>query len=142
MNPGKWIVVSFILFAIFIGTLVTVCVRQDISLVSENYYKEELVYQDQIQRLNNTELLVEKPAIKVVDQMLQIEFNQSDKVENGALNLFCPANEKMDRKFLVEPSGKGVQSVELGLLQKGMYRARLSWTMNGKEFYMEEVINI
>jgi hypothetical protein len=40
MNWGKWIIVSFVLFAGFIGTLVTVCVRQDISLVSKDYYKE------------------------------------------------------------------------------------------------------
>lgn len=141
MNPGKWIVVVFILFAIFIGTLVTVCVRQDISLVSTSYYKEELAYQDQIQRLNNTELLNRKPVIKVAERTLQIEFNQTDRVESGRLDLFCPANEKMDRKFLVE-SSDNVQSFELGVIQKGMYRARLSWKMNGKEFYLEEVINI
>ena len=47
MNFGKWIVVAFVFFSLFIGTLVTVCVRQDISLVSTDYYKEELIYQDQ-----------------------------------------------------------------------------------------------
>ena len=44
MNWGKSIVLSFILFAAFIGTLVTVCIRQDISLVSKDYYEEELQY--------------------------------------------------------------------------------------------------
>jgi hypothetical protein len=41
----------FILFAAFIGTLVTVCLRQDISLVSKDYYKEELQYENQLTRL-------------------------------------------------------------------------------------------
>ena len=53
MNWGKWIIVSFVLFAAFIGILVVICVRQDISLVSKNYYQEELAYQQQIDRMNN-----------------------------------------------------------------------------------------
>ena len=45
MNWGKSIVLAFVLFAVFIGVLVAVCVREDISLVSRNYYNEELDYQ-------------------------------------------------------------------------------------------------
>ena len=51
MNWGKSIVLSFVLFAAFIVTLVTVCLRQDISLVSKEYYKEELQYENQLTRL-------------------------------------------------------------------------------------------
>ena len=142
MNFGKWIVVAFVLFATFIATLVTVCVRQDISLVSKDYYADELNYQGQIQRLNNTAQLQERPVIKVVNHTLHIEFNQLDKMENGTLKLFCPSNAKMDRDFKVSPSHPQVQSFNLDALQKGMYRAKLSWKMNGKEFYQEEVIYI
>ena len=59
MNWGKSIILAFVLFAGFIATLVVVCVREDISLVSKDYYKEELLYQDQIQRLNNASQLKE-----------------------------------------------------------------------------------
>jgi hypothetical protein len=141
MNVGKWIVVAFVLFAGFIATLVTVCVRQDISLVSKEYYKEELDYQEQIHRMSNTAGLFEKPVIKMVDHRLQVEFNQVDKVVSGELTLFCPSNEKMDRLFEIGSSGS-VQSFDLQGLAKGMYRAKLLWRMNGKEFYQEEIINI
>jgi hypothetical protein len=142
MNFGNWIVVAFVLFAAFIGTLVVVCVREDISLVSKDYYQEELVYQDQIQRLNNVADLKEKPVIKVVDHMLQIEFNQFKSMENAELKIFCPSNAKMDRNFLVKSSDTQIQFFKLDPLQKGMHRAKLQWTMNGKEFYLEEVIYI
>jgi hypothetical protein len=132
MNFGNWIVVSFVLFAAFIGTLVAVCLREDISLVSKDYYQEELVYQDQINRLNNVAALKEKPVIKVVDHMVQIEFNQFYSMENA----------KMDRKFLVKSSGDPIQFFKLDPLQKGMHRAKLQWEMNGKEFFLEEVIYI
>jgi hypothetical protein len=141
MNIGKWIVVAFVLFAAFIGTLVVVCVRQDVSLVSRDYYRQELAYQNQIQRLNNTAALLEKPVIKVIDRTLQIEFNQSEEVEAAELMLFCPSNEKMDRNFHLT-SNQRTHVFALEELQKGMYRAKLQWKMNEKEFYWEEIIFI
>ncbi|HPM30936.1 MAG TPA: FixH family protein [Chryseolinea sp.] len=143
MNFGKWIVVSFILFTVFIGTLVTVCMRQDIDLVSKDYYKEELAYQDQIERLNNTEILSTKPTVQLMENnILQIKLNQSDEIKNGELILFCPSNSKMDRKFKLSALPGESDLIELKGLDKGMYKAKLLWTMDDKEFYVEEVINI
>ncbi len=143
MNFGKWIVVSFLLFAVFIGTLVTICIRQDVELVSKDYYKEELAYQDQIQRLNNTEQLQHKPVVKVIaNNALQIEFNQTEEILNGELNLFCPSNSKMDKYFKLLSTKDGSQLIALNGLNKGMYKAKLSWSMQGKEFYIEEIIYI
>jgi hypothetical protein len=142
MNFGNWIVVSFVLFAAFIGTLVVVCLREDISLVSKDYYQEELVYEDQIQRLNNVAGLKEKPVIRVVDHMVQVEFSQFNTIEHAELEIFCPSNASMDRKFLVKSSDQPVQFFQLDPLQKGMHRAKLQWEMDGKEFYLEEVIYI
>lgn len=142
MNFGNWIVVAFILFAAFIGTLVTVCVREDVDLVSKDYYQQELQYQDQIQRLNNTSDLKERPELKIVDQRLHVTYTQWDDMDNGELQLFCPSNPKMDRNFPLVRSDNPVQSFEVENLQKGMYRAKLTWEMNGKEFYVEEVVYI
>lgn len=142
MNFGNWIVVSFVLFAAFIGTLVVICLREDISLVSKDYYQEELVYEDQIQRLNNVAALNEKPVISVVDHMVQVEFSQFSSMNHAELHIFCPSNAGMDRKFPLNPTDKTVQFFKLDPLQKGMHRAKLQWEMNGKEFYLEEVIFI
>ena len=51
MHYGKSIVVAFILFAMFIGTLVTVCIREDVNLVSPDYYEEELAHGQKIRLL-------------------------------------------------------------------------------------------
>jgi hypothetical protein len=140
MNWGKWIVVSFVFFVAFIATLVTVCIRQDINLVSRNYYQDELAYQDQLDRLNNTKELIEKPSIIVKDSHLEISFKQLNAIEKGTIQLFCPSNEKMDRYYTIASSHERQHSYALADLPKGMYRARLQWTMHGKEYYMEEII--
>ena len=141
MNIGKWIIVSFVLFALFMAGLVTVCMRQDVSLVSKNYYDEELRFQDQIEREHNTSLLAKKPSVDLKGRTLTLAWNQDTPVSGGTVNLFCPANAKMDRTFSL--TGKNhTQTIELNDLSRGMYRVKLRWTMNDKEFFQEEVINL
>lgn len=130
--------VSFVLFAGFIATLVTVCVRQDVSLVSKDYYQEELAYQQQIDRLNNTAALHEKPVIAASQKRITIEFNRYGDIEKGELKVFCPSNAKMDKTFSLDP-GQAPQ-FDMANAQGGMYRAKMHWTMDGKEYYQEEVI--
>ena len=142
MNWGKWIVVAFVLFAVFIAALVTVCMCQDVSLVSKDYYKQELAYQDQIERISNSNSLDSKPSFSIASDTLQLQLNSAVQLDRGELELFCPSNEKMDRHFIVEPGIPSPQKYALTGLQRGMYRIKLTWHMNGKEFYQEQIINL
>ena len=143
MSPGKWIVVVFILFAAFIGTLVTVCMREDISLVSADYYQQELAYQDQISRMNNAAALTEKPRVSVTRDFIQVTFDSLSFIEQGKLDLFCPSDSKMDRTFEISKPGNN-QTFRYALtgVKSGMYRVKLSWSMDGKDYYQEDIINL
>ncbi len=142
MNWGKGIVVSFVLFAIFIGTLVTVCVRQDVNLVSKNYYSEELAYQLQIDRLNNTTKLKAKPTIKVIGRAIEVQFNQFSLLDKGEINLFRPSDVSLDKRFKLINSDGTTQQFDVSSLHGGMYRVKMNWSMNGKEYYMEDMITL
>lgn len=142
MNWGKGIMISFILFAMFIGVLVTVCVREDVNLVSKNYYSDELVYQQQIERINNTSQLQEKPDIKVVKGIIEVKFNQFSTMEKGEIKLFRPSDVRLDKQFTLQASDKGAQQFDVSTLPGGMYRLKMLWSMNGKEYYVEDVITL
>jgi hypothetical protein len=142
MNFGKWIVVAFVLFAIFIGTLVTVCVRQDISLVSKNYYNDELKYQDQIGRINNTNRLSEKPRITKVGNNIQVQFGNQFEIQHGELTIFCPSDPEMDKEFILSATSGSRQSFDIRSMKGGMYKARLFWKVDGKEYFLEKIIYI
>lgn len=142
MNWGQSIIVAFILFAGFIATLVVVCMRQDISLVSNDYYKDELVYQDQIVRMNNVRQLDQKPVIQKSGAFLSIDFNQLSQIENGKLKLFNPSDPKKDKIFVIKSTDKTQQLIPIDDVAKGMYRARMQWMMNKKEYFIETVVNI
>ena len=141
MNWGNWIIVSFLVFAGFIGALVVVCMRAEVGLVSKDYYKEELEFQKQITRLENTSALSSKPSIEVGTGTIKIAFDFSE-LETGALILFRPSDAAFDKKFLITQSNASVQAFSTVNMNRGMYRARMQWIQNGKEYFHEQVIFI
>lgn len=140
MNFGKWIVVAFILFAGFIGTLVTVCVRQEVSLVTRNYYEEEINHQQKINRLTNTQHLQVKPEIKLTADRITVSFSDFERITEGELKLLRPSNARLDRTFRVAASQQDEQQFSLTASDRGLYRASLKWKMDGQEYYIEKVI--
>ncbi|MEZ4944903.1 MAG: FixH family protein [Cyclobacteriaceae bacterium] len=139
MNFGKWIVVAFVLFTVFIATLVTVCVRQDISLVRPDYYQEELVHQRKMTLIQNARTLETLPVISVTENVLKVSFPDFDKMDKGEIQLLRPSDVNLDRKFALR-AGEKEQQFSLGTWSKGLYRASMQWTMEGKEFYYERII--
>jgi hypothetical protein len=140
MNFGKWIVVSFAGFALFIGALVTVCMRQDINLVAPDYYKQELAYQKQIERKQNANALNTLPKIEFVSNRLTISFKDFNQISKGELKLFRPSDARLDQTFDVHSSNDPVQTFEISIPQRGLYKASLTWSMAGKEYFVEETI--
>jgi hypothetical protein len=140
MNWGKWIAVSFVLFALFIGVLVTVCVRQDINLVATDYYKQELDYQNQIDRNRNAQELMVRPQIVIANNAVQVSFKDFNQVKSGELKLFRPSNPASDVTFELKTTTDTLQAFDLQTRQRGMYKAQLKWSMNNKEYYLEETV--
>ncbi|AYB34663.1 FixH family protein [Chryseolinea soli] len=141
MNWGKSIVLAFVLFAAFIGVLVTVCIRQEVSLVSKTYYQEELDFQTQMDRQRNTEALIDRPNIQVgEDRSLKITFAGFSQLEKGRLSLYSPSDATQDKTFSLQPTNAPDQTFSIGSLKKGKYIARMTWTMHEKEFYYETIL--
>lgn len=143
MNWSTSIITAFVLFALFIATLAGVCIREDISLVSSDYYREELEYQEQITRLENTASLLQKPVISVTrQQAIEIDFHEKQFIQDGWVRLFRPSDARLDRSFAI---GRGEASNLRFPLPKGVsgrYRVKLQWRVMEKEYYIEEEIFI
>jgi hypothetical protein len=138
MNWGKSIVLAFVLFALFIGVLVTISVTQDVPLVSANYYEQELRYQEQIDRMKNTNELPEKPVIEVIGGALEVRYALMSEITSGELELFRPSDAKLDRKYSLATDT--AQRIDLTGLPGGMYKARMRWSQNGKEYFLESTV--
>jgi len=143
MNWGKGIVVAFILFAGFLAVMVTIMMREDIGLVSKQYYQDDLQFQQQYERKQNTENLELKPSVSVEEsKYLKVYFPSVSFVEGGEVTLFRPSSDKLDQQFALKASADSIQVFTLKPLMPGAYRVKMEWKTEGKEFYLEKVIYI
>jgi hypothetical protein len=142
MNWGKSIVVAFVLFAGFIAVIVTICMRQDVNLVSSQYYKDDLDYQQQLDRKNNTEALAEKPEIVLTSNQLQVLFPEKVSVDGGNIKVFRPSDDKLDQYFGLRASDDAIQVFPVKELSRGAYRVKMTWVVQGTEYYMEKFVVI
>jgi hypothetical protein len=143
MNWGKGIVLVFIGFALFIGVLVAVCMKQEINLVSSDYYQQELDYQQQIDRIENASTLRERPSIRVASDSLSLNYKDLSLVTKGVLKLTRASSSRNDVSFLID--GNEISDkirFPLSGLPHGRYKGTFTWVMNGKEYYIDQPVDL
>ena len=72
----KWVISAFVLFGLFIGSLVVICVREDVNLVSKDYYQQELNHQAKIIQQENANQLAEKPQLAFENNAVKVLLSQ------------------------------------------------------------------
>lgn len=141
MDWGKGIVLVLITFGILMGTLVTICVRQDdLHLVTQNYYEEEVKYQEHIDRVINTHLL--EHEILVFDSQLKIVDLHLPVGAKGTLHFFRPSDARLDKKMEVNITDYNANSIDVKELKAGYWKVKLTWSESGKDYYQEKNITI
>jgi len=136
----KWVVTAFVFFGLFIGSLVVICVREDVSLVSRNYYQEELAHQDKIIQQQNANQLEVKPQLSFENNAVKLLFPFSSSIEKGELRVVRPSDERLDQRFELNAMEGDSQLFPLKVWERGLYRVSLTWTMEGKDYYFEKVM--
>jgi hypothetical protein len=141
MDWGKGILVTIIVFVSFILVLVTISVRQDdIHLVTENYYEEEMKYQEHIQREQATaELGRDVLVLDAQGKVMQLDLPIGAK---GSLHFFRPSDAGLDLKIPIHITEAGGGEIPLGDLLPGYWRVKLTWTENGVNYYQEKKIEL
>lgn len=139
MSYGKSIVLAFILFALFIGTLVTVCIRQEVSLVSPDYYAEELAHGEKMNAMANARLLESKPEITMGSGGIEVRYENLASLESGELNILRPGDQRLDHHFSLQPTAHKMIGFPVEDYMPGLYRIQMKWKMNGKEYLVEQV---
>ncbi|EKB49254.1 FixH family protein [Cecembia lonarensis] len=141
MDWGKGITMTLAAFAVLMLSMVAICVKQDdIHLVTQNYYEEEIKYQDQIDKMINTSQL--NYEVLAYDNQLKIIDLQLPTGAKGTLHLFRPSDARLDKKIDFDIIDPNVNSVDVKNLKPGYWRVKLSWTENGISYYQEKKINI
>jgi len=146
MNWGKGIIVTFIVFAGIVTTMVVISMKQEVGLVAPDYYKQEIAYQGQIDRIKNFNLLVEKPSVNVdrttYEVVIVFPEAQLQLIRSGEVQLFRPSHTGLDQLYELKLDSHGEQRIKVSQLLKGMWKVKLSWKGNHEEYYNETIINL
>lgn len=145
MNWGKKIAVAYSLFVVFMILLVVACVKQnDIFLVSDDYYKQEIEYQDRIDDIANAVDLKNPVTVQLNDETntLRIDLTKESVGSEGKVTFFRPSNPELDREFSVKLSAAGTQEFPTKSLAKGLWLIKVQWEKEGKSFYKEQKVQI
>lgn len=123
---------SFVAFMLF---MVYMAVNQDFDLVADDYYEQEIAYQNRIDQMNNANSDGQKVTITKGDNGYQLSF--SDKAEDVKVQFFRPSDDTKDI-LLEEAAVESVLSVPSSQLIAGKYLVKVEWKANGKTYFQED----
>lgn len=132
--------------ALFYGTFVSVLLYfvikstgQDNSLVSADYYADDLKYQEHYEKLSNAASLGRDLDIRSNHGFSVVEFHFPGELgeASGEILFFCPSDSKSDFRVPVRPDGKSVQVVSSKGLKKGHWKVKVDWQAGGKLYFKE-----
>ncbi|MBK8552055.1 MAG: FixH family protein [Ignavibacteria bacterium] len=141
---GIKIIISFILFAAGIITMAAISISRSTDLVSENYYEQEIKYQDQIDILKDSFFLDEKISITTDIDFIILKIPDMKDLQNlkGEIHFYRTSDAKKDFKINFNPDSEGIQKVSAAELDKGLWKVKLSLTDGGKKYFVEKNIFI
>ncbi len=144
-NWGTGLTIFFILFIATLGFVLFKSRQVENSLVMDNYYDEDLKYQEHYDKLTNTSAL--KIGVKIENDKqtgkVSIVFpGDSTSVVKGTALLYNPASQKADVKYDFELKKSLQYFIPVDTLSKGKWKIKLDWTQDGKPYYYEETIII
>ena len=137
-NWGTGIVLAFIGFISFIlYFIITMNVdeRFEHELVTEDYYGDELAYQNEIDKLNNANTLEENVSYKKTDDGLIILFPAALDYKNitGKVFLYRPSNKQLDFETAISLSNSNLLIPDKRLVD-GRWNIKVDWQYKGKSY--------
>ena len=145
LNWGTGILITIIIFMVItIGTVVFL-MNQDVDLVTSDYYNRGIQHQEQIDRVNRTNLMDVPVQINSEKDIVRFIFPKSyvQKSLNGTIQFYRPSNSKKDFSLPISIDTTAQQIVSTQNLEKGYWTVKLNWTQDSIEYYKESsfVIN-
>ncbi len=130
---------AFIIFILSFVYKATFVSKNDHHLVSDDYYKDEMNYQQEIDKLNKAATLKEDITLIKVAEGLLIKFPMefdSEKIV-GTISFQRPSNDKFDFQLPIKLTTADFLILDDNLV-KGIYNVKIEWTINSNTYLFKE----
>ena len=144
LSWGTGIVIAFTAFIAFIMYFVinmSAVDKYDTSLVTEDYYKQELEYQTDIDKESNSKDLIKNVTWERTENGLLISFPDDLNANNitGKVFLYRPSNKQLDFESTISLSNHNLLIPDKRLLD-GRWNIKVDWQYRGKSYLFKEAI--
>ena len=137
---------SITVFILFFAGFAIWTYQSAVELMYDNYYDKDIVFEQQIRRVERTQALAEKPLVRYyqVGKRLMLKFPRGMAVQNpeGNVLLFRPSDLHKDRNFPLMLEGDTLQLIDLPNLDLGLWRVKVDWKSDGLEYYYERAFMV
>jgi hypothetical protein len=144
LNWGHKLTIGFTLFAGMMIYLVVQCMNTRYDLVSKEYYKDELQYQQIIDDATRANRLSSPATIAQVDDqlVLQLPAEMQQQSVTGSVLFYSVDNSQKDKQVALQLNDHATQTIDSRLFTKGKYTAKIKWQNNNQEYYTEVPVTI
>ncbi|HEY3252042.1 MAG TPA: FixH family protein [Ignavibacteria bacterium] len=135
-NWGKGIILACGIFITMILVMVAITMTKNVDLVSPNYYEKEIKYQEEINKLKNTNNLKNQVKFFVAESEIVISFpslSENSKI-GGEIFFYRPSDLKKDFKMQVSPGKDFQQAIDISKIEKGLWKVKMNWNMDGIDY--------
>ena len=141
-NWGTGLFIGASLFILMIGVFAYFMFKQSNDLVEKYYYPKALVFQQRIDKLNNTAQMAEKAAVESLGSFVVIRFPHAFNPDSitGTVQFYRPSGISGDVNVPVKLNSAGVMTFPMSGLIKGKYLVKLDYSCAGIGYYQEEVL--
>lgn len=144
INWGTAMVIAMVLFMVFILQFVyrSIAVEKyEHHLVSEDYYKDELYYQQEIDKMNNANKLTQNVKVNRVKEGVLVSFPDDMDYTKiiGVVYFQRPSDERLDFQKDILLSDHNMLITDNKLIN-GKWNVKIDWKNGDDEYLFKEAI--
>ena len=141
---GHKLILVFLAFGTMMTYMVYRSTKTNYDLVSPEYYKDEIAYQQVIDGAARAGKLSGKVSVSQSDNVLAIRFpgEMRNSSLKGSALFYCSFDARRDKKILLDTGPDAVQEIDSRQFVPGYYILKLSWSSRDEQYYSEQPILI
>jgi nitrogen fixation protein FixH len=143
-NPWPIAIVAyFAIFITFIVGFIVFATRQHVDLVRNDYYEEEVHFQQQLERIQRTREQGGSMALRYdkASQCVTLSLPAARAHEaSGIIHFYRPSDATLDQEVQLALATDGTQQVDARKLRRGLWKVRVQCLMDGQEYFFDQAL--
>ncbi len=138
---GTGILIFLILFLLAAGFFIAFAMRQDLSLVHEDYYERGVEHTEHMKMQERSAPYAGALYTKQDESALYVGVDQAlaTKMDSAFLLLYRPSNQNLDINLPFEAS-RGELIIPMERLESGRYILKMTWSFEGLKYEIEHTV--